>query len=154
MLFGGWRGGFLGWLNLAWVELTVNTRHSHYQYCILVNSQLYAPSKLHHGKETLLFSGGVFAVLVLNMADPLSTDRTVVIQCIAIYCNKLQQLICCHVHISINIVMFQLYCVCVHVQVRICSVLCSERKQRRSVLLQPIANILHVLQTVNTHQCQ
>ena len=132
------------------------TRHSHCQYYIQVNSQLYTPATLHQGKEPLVLSGGVFAVLVLNMADTLSADRAVVIQCIAICCNKLQQLICCHVHISINIVMFHLYCVCVcvHVQVRTCSVLCSERKQIRSILLRPIVNILHVLQTLNTHQCQ
>jgi len=131
----------------------VNTRHCHCQYYIQVNSELYTPATLHQGKEPLVLSGGVFAVLVLNMADTLSADRAVVTQCIAIYCKKLQQLICCHVHISINIVMFHLYCV-LHVQVRSFSVLCSERKQSFSILLQPIANILHVLQTVNTHQCQ
>jgi len=52
----------------------VNTRHSQYQYYVLVNSQLYAPAALLHGKEPLVFIGGIFAVLVMNMADPRSVD--------------------------------------------------------------------------------
>jgi hypothetical protein len=48
---------------------------------------------LIHGKWLLLFIGGIFAVLVVNMADPLFADCAVVIQCIAIYCTKLPQLI-------------------------------------------------------------
>ena len=73
--------------------------------------------------------------------------------CIAIYCTKLTQLIWCHVQITVNIVTFHLFCVCVHVEVCTCSVVCSEMKQSCSILLQFIANVLHILQTVNTHQC-
>ena len=69
---------------LALVEMAVNTRHSHYQYYIQVNNQLYTPATFHQGKEPLVFGSGVFSVLVLNMADTLSADRAVVIQCISI----------------------------------------------------------------------
>jgi hypothetical protein len=56
--------------------------------------------------------GWATAVLVMNMADPLSADWAVVNQCIAICCTKVPQLIWCNVQISINVVMFHLYCVC------------------------------------------
>jgi len=67
----------------------VNTRHSHYQYYIQANSQLYSTAALLHGKEHLAFTGGVFAVVLMNMVDPLSAARAMVIQCITIYCTKL-----------------------------------------------------------------
>ena len=73
--------------------MAVNTRHSHYQYYIQVNSQLYAPATLIHGKELLVFIGGVFAVVLINMVDPLSAARAMVIQCVAISCTKLPNLL-------------------------------------------------------------
>jgi len=86
---GGWGGGFLGWIHPAWVAVAVNTTRSHCQYYIQVNSQLYSPVTLHQGKVPLVYSSVVFSVLVLDVANPLSADRAVVIQCIAIYCSKL-----------------------------------------------------------------
>jgi len=73
--------------------MAVYTRRSHCQYYIQVNSQLYSPGTLHQGKEPLVFSDGLFALLVLNVADPVSAYRAVVIQSIAIYCTKLPELI-------------------------------------------------------------
>jgi len=52
----------------------VNTRHSQYQYYVQVNSELYAPAALHHGKEPLVFIGWSTALLVMNMADLVSAD--------------------------------------------------------------------------------
>jgi hypothetical protein len=58
-----------------------------------VYKEVYAPAMLIHGKWLLLFIGWATAVLVMNMADPLSADFAVVIQCIVIYCTKLPELI-------------------------------------------------------------
>jgi hypothetical protein len=52
----------------------MNTWHSQYQFYMQMNSQIYAPAALLHGKWRLIFIGWATAVLVMNMADPLSAD--------------------------------------------------------------------------------
>ena len=63
------------WGGCIWrEEVVVNTRHSHHQYYIQLNSQLYAPAALHHGKKPLVFIGWPTPPLVMNMADLVSAD--------------------------------------------------------------------------------